>query len=91
MQSRVPFGVTTGRRGALYGIGLALVLALGYWLLMTVFIAMGSAAVLPAPRGAWGAPNIFSAGAAKLTHPPPTVAPGPPRGPAPCSTRSTRA
>ena len=30
----VPFGVTTGRRGALYGIGLGIVLALSYWLLM---------------------------------------------------------
>jgi LPS export ABC transporter permease LptG/LPS export ABC transporter permease LptF len=63
----VPFGVTTGRRGALYGIGLALVLALGYWLLMTVFIAMGSAAVLPAPLAAWAANILFLAGAAYLT------------------------
>ena len=28
----VPFGVTTGRRGALYGIGLGIVIALSYWL-----------------------------------------------------------
>jgi lipopolysaccharide export LptBFGC system permease protein LptF len=63
----VPFGVTTGRRGALYGIGLALVLALAYWLLMTVFVAMGTAAVLPAPLAAWAANILFLAGAAYLT------------------------
>jgi LPS export ABC transporter permease LptG/LPS export ABC transporter permease LptF len=62
----VPFGVTTGRRGALYGIGLALVLALGYWLLMTVFVAMGTAAVLPAPLAAWAANILFLAGAGYL-------------------------
>ena len=62
----VPFGVTTGRRGALYGIGLAIVLALGYWLLMTFFIAMGSAAVLPAPLAAWAANILFLAGAVYL-------------------------
>ncbi|HUL73933.1 MAG TPA: LptF/LptG family permease [Vicinamibacterales bacterium] len=62
----VPFGVTTGRRGALYGIGLALVLALGYWLLMTVFVAMGTAAILPAPLAAWAANVLFLAGAGYL-------------------------
>ena len=35
----VPFGVTTGRRGTLYGIGLGIVLALSYWFLMSVFVA----------------------------------------------------
>jgi len=59
----VPFGVTTGRRGALYGIGLALTLALGYWLLMTVFVAMGTADVLPARLAAWAANILFLAGA----------------------------
>jgi lipopolysaccharide export LptBFGC system permease protein LptF len=63
----VPFGVTTGRRGALYGIGLALVLALAYWLLMTVFVAMGAAAVLPAALADWAANILFIAGAAYLT------------------------
>ncbi len=62
----VPFGVTTGRRGALYGIGLALVLAVGYWLLLTVFVAMGAAAVLPAALAAWAANILFLAGAAYL-------------------------
>ncbi len=59
----VPFGVTTGRRGALYGIGLALVLAVAYLLISSVFLAFGTAGLLPAALSAW-APNIlFGAGA----------------------------
>jgi LPS export ABC transporter permease LptG/LPS export ABC transporter permease LptF len=57
----VPFGVTTGRRGALYGIGLAVGLAVGYWLLAYFFIALGSAAVLPAPLAAWATNILFLA------------------------------
>ena len=59
----VPFGVTLGRKGALYGIGLAAALAGGYFLLMTVFVAAGSAALLPPMLAAWGANIIFGAGA----------------------------
>jgi lipopolysaccharide export system permease protein len=54
----VPFGVTTGRRGALYGIGLGIVLALSYWLLMSVFVAVGKAGLLPPVLAAW-TPNII--------------------------------
>jgi LPS export ABC transporter permease LptG len=53
----VPFGVTTGRRGALYGIGLGAVIALLYWLVMSVFIAVGKAGLLPPVLAAW-TPNI---------------------------------
>ncbi len=63
----VPFGVTTGRRGALYGIGLALTLALGYWLLVTVFMAMGTATILPPALAAWAANILFLAVALYLT------------------------
>ena len=54
----VPFGVTTGRRGALYGIGLGIVLALSYWLVMSVFVAVGKAGLLPPILAAW-TPNII--------------------------------
>ncbi len=54
----VPFGVTTGRRGALYGIGLGIVLALSYWFVMSVFVAVGKAGLLPAVLAAW-TPNII--------------------------------
>ena len=54
----VPFGVTTGRRGALYGIGLGIVLALSYWFVMSVFVAVGKAGLLPPILAAW-TPNII--------------------------------
>jgi LPS export ABC transporter permease LptG/LPS export ABC transporter permease LptF len=62
----VPFAVTTGRRGAMYGIGLGIVLALVYWVAMSVFGAIGASGVVPPLLAAW-APNIlFAAGAAYL-------------------------
>ena len=59
----VPFGVTTGRRGALYGIGIGIVLALSYWVLLHVFLAIGGAGLLPPFLAGWSA-NIIVAGAA---------------------------
>ena len=59
----VPFGVTTGRRGALYGIGIGIVIALAYWIVSSVFVAVGSAGMLPPFLAAWSA-NIIVAGAA---------------------------
>ena len=53
----VPFAVTTGRRGALYGIGIGIVLAIVYWIAMSVFGAMGPGGVLTPVLAAW-APNI---------------------------------
>ena len=54
----VPFGVTTGRRGTLYGIGLGIVLALSYWFVMSVFVAIGKAGLLPPALAAW-TPNVI--------------------------------
>ena len=59
----VPFGVSTGRRGTLYGIGLGVVIALSYWFLMSVFIAIGKAGILPPVLAAW-TPNIIVAAVA---------------------------
>jgi len=42
----VPFAVTTGRRGALYGIGLAIAVAISYWLISAISLAMGAAGIL---------------------------------------------
>jgi lipopolysaccharide export system permease protein len=62
----IPFGVTTGKKGAMYGVGLAIVLAFAYFFLTAFFLAVGTTAVLPAPLAAW-APNIlFLAGALYL-------------------------
>lgn len=59
----VPFGVTTGRRGALYGIGLALALAVSYLVISHIFIAFGNAALLPPVLSAWATNLCFAAGA----------------------------
>lgn len=62
----VPFGVTIGRKGALYGIGLAVILAGGYYLLMTLFVAVGSAGLLPPALAAWSANILFGTAAIYL-------------------------
>jgi LPS export ABC transporter permease LptG/LPS export ABC transporter permease LptF len=59
----VPFGVTTGRRGTLYGIGLGIVIALAYWILSSLFVAIGKGGLLAPALAAW-APNILVAGIA---------------------------
>jgi LPS export ABC transporter permease LptG/LPS export ABC transporter permease LptF len=57
----VPLAVTIGRSGALYGIGVALVLAIVYWMTLSVFGAVGAGGLISPLLAAW-APNIlFSA------------------------------
>ena len=61
-------GGTTGRRGALYGIGVGIVLAMVYWTANNLFGAIGEAGILSPALAAW-APNIlFGAGAAYLLY-----------------------
>ena len=62
----VPFAVTTGKRGALYGIALGIVLAVVYWIAINAFSAIGSAGMMPAMLAAWAPNLIFGAGAAYL-------------------------
>ncbi|RPH60312.1 MAG: LptF/LptG family permease, partial [Acidobacteria bacterium] len=59
----VPFAVTMGRSGALYGIGAGIVLAILYWILISVFGAIGSAGLVTPLLAAW-APNILFASVA---------------------------
>lgn len=59
----VPFAVTTGRRGALYGIGLGIALSIAYWFILTIFGAVGTTGLLPPALAAW-APNLFFAAGA---------------------------
>ena len=59
----VPFAVTTGRRGALYGIGVGIALALVYWIALSVFGALGTGGLLAPTLAAW-APNILFGAAA---------------------------
>ena len=62
----VPFAVTTGRRGAMYGIGVGIVLALVYWTMISIFAAFGQGGMIDPMLAAW-APNLmFGAAAAYL-------------------------
>jgi len=57
----VPFAVTTGRRGAMYGIGLAIVLAVLYRIADSVFGALGTGGVMMPMLAAWSANLLFAA------------------------------
>jgi LPS export ABC transporter permease LptF/LPS export ABC transporter permease LptG len=59
----VPFAVTTGRRGAMYGVGIGIVLAITYWIAMSVSGALGAGGVMSPLLAAW-APNILFGSAA---------------------------
>jgi LPS export ABC transporter permease LptG/LPS export ABC transporter permease LptF len=59
----IPFGMTTGKRGTLYGIGIGIVMALSYWVVGNAFAAIGKAGMLDPIMAGW-APNILAAGSA---------------------------
>ena len=59
----VPFAVTTGPRGALYGVGVGIALAFSYWVILSIFGAIGSAGLLGPALAAW-APNVLFGGSA---------------------------
>jgi LPS export ABC transporter permease LptG/LPS export ABC transporter permease LptF len=54
----LPFAFQVGRRGSLYGIGVALLLVIVYWATFAIFNALGFETVLPPFLAAW-APNIL--------------------------------
>jgi LPS export ABC transporter permease LptG len=58
----IPFGVSTGRRGALYAVGLGIILALSYWIVTSLFVALGKGGLLTPWLAAWS-PNIIVLGA----------------------------
>jgi LPS export ABC transporter permease LptG/LPS export ABC transporter permease LptF len=61
----VPFAVSTGRRGALYGIGIGIVMSIVYWIALSVFGALGAGGAMPPALAAW-APNILFGAAAAV-------------------------
>jgi LPS export ABC transporter permease LptF/LPS export ABC transporter permease LptG len=62
----VPFAVTTGRRGAMYGIGVGIVLALVYWTMISIFAAFGQGGLIDPMLAAWAPNLIFGAAAVYL-------------------------
>lgn len=59
----VPFAVTVGRRGALYGVGAGITLAIIYWGAMSISAALGTGGALTPLLAAW-TPNILFGAAA---------------------------
>jgi lipopolysaccharide export LptBFGC system permease protein LptF len=59
----IPFAVTTGRRGAMYGIGIGIALSIAYWVILNVFSALGEGGVLTPTLAAWSANILFGAAA----------------------------
>ena len=59
----VPFAVTTGKHGAMYGIGAGIVLAILYSTAISVFGAIGAGGLMAPALAAW-APNIIFGSAA---------------------------
>ena len=62
----VPFAVTTGRAGAMYGVGVGIVLALAYWVAISIFAALGSGGLVDPTLAAWAPNLLFGAGAGYL-------------------------
>jgi LPS export ABC transporter permease LptG len=59
----VPCAVSTGRRGAMSGIGIGIVFAIVYWTAQSIFGALGAGGWISPMLGAW-APNIMFGAAA---------------------------
>ncbi len=58
----IPFSFVVGRRGALYGIGLSIVIAIVYQACLAICEALGNNALLPPVLAAWAPNLIFAAG-----------------------------
>ena len=56
-----PFSFHVGARGSMFGIGVAIGIAVIYWSFLAVFGALGTAGFLPPVLAAW-APNVFFGG-----------------------------
>jgi LPS export ABC transporter permease LptG/LPS export ABC transporter permease LptF len=57
----IPFSFSVGKRGALYGIAICLMVGILYWTCLSVFEALGNNALLPPVLAAWAANILFGA------------------------------
>lgn len=55
----IPFSFTPGKKGALYGIGIAIVIGLAYYVTTRIFASMGDSAMLPPLLAAWAPTVLF--------------------------------
>lgn len=56
----VPFALIMGRRGSLAGVGIAIGVAISYWVMAGMFEAMGNVNLLPAVLAAWSPDLLFA-------------------------------
>lgn len=56
----VPFAFSMGKRGSLAGIGVAIGVAIAYWVVSGMFQAMGDVNMLPAVLAAWSPDVLFA-------------------------------
>jgi len=56
----LPFAFRIGKRGALYGVGIALVLGIFYWMVFAIFTKFGEVGNLPPVLAAWSANILFA-------------------------------
>lgn len=62
----LPFAFKIGKRGALYGFGIALLLGIIYWMVFAIFTKFGEVGNLPALLSAWSANILFAIAAVYL-------------------------
>jgi lipopolysaccharide export LptBFGC system permease protein LptF len=55
----IPFSLSTGKRGAITGIAVAVLIAVFYIVVTRFFEAMGNQSLLPAALAAWSPDLIF--------------------------------
>jgi lipopolysaccharide export LptBFGC system permease protein LptF len=55
----VPFSLSTGKRGSLAGVAVAIGVAVTYWVVSGTFVAMGNVNLLPAFLAAWSPDFLF--------------------------------
>ena len=62
----LPFAFRIGKRGALYGVGVGLILGIFYWMIFAVFTKFGEVGNLPPLLSAWSANILFALAAMYL-------------------------
>jgi len=63
----LPFAFVVARRGALYGIGVSIVVGIVYWACLGIFVALGKNALIAPVLAAWAPNLIFGAAGLYLT------------------------
>jgi len=55
-----PFAFRLGRQGALYGIGISIMLGIVYYVVISIFVTLGQSEALPPLIAAWSPNALFA-------------------------------